>query len=111
MWIACIMLVVNKDNIVNKEDIYTTEFMKENSEYITILKPIGEEEIIEYDKQVTNKDGETKIEEYVNVETKLQVIMQYKGDIKEAVIKFVNYTGHKIEKQKHNYVKLERIKI
>ena len=52
VWIFCMFFVVNKEDFVDKEQIYPIAFMKENSEYITMVKSIAEETTIEYDKQI-----------------------------------------------------------
>jgi hypothetical protein len=101
-------LVDNKEEFVNKEQIYPIAFMKENSQYITMVKSIEEETTIEYDKQIINEEGKSSIEKYVLVETQLEVIGQSKGDIQENNITFVNYNGPKLEKENMNYPNLNK---
>lgn len=108
VWIVCMFLVDNKEEFVNKEQIYPIDFMKENSQYITMVKSIAEETTIEYDKQIINEEGKTSIEKYVLVETQLEIIGQSKGDIQENNITFVTYNGPKLEKENISYPNLNK---
>lgn len=108
VWIFCMFFVVNRDDFVNKEQIYPIAFMKENSEYITMVKSIEDETIIEYDKQIINEEGKTIMAKYILVETQLEVIGQSKGYIQEENITFVNYNGPKLEKENIDYPKLNK---